>query len=55
MQCSILAKNSSQLKAAIRRIEQNYQMYRANMDKLNRVSNKFNGLKRAVEIVEATR
>ncbi len=54
MQCSILAKNSSQLKAAIRRIEENYPQYKANMEKLNRVSNKLNGLKHAVEIVETT-
>jgi UDP-N-acetylglucosamine--N-acetylmuramyl-(pentapeptide) pyrophosphoryl-undecaprenol N-acetylglucosamine transferase len=55
MQCSILAKNRRQLRDALRSIEQNYAAYKRNMERLNDASNKHDGLKRAVEIVEETR
>ncbi len=50
--CSILAKNKSQLADAVRAIEANQEKFKANVQRLNKVSNKLNGLNRAVEIVE---
>jgi UDP-N-acetylglucosamine--N-acetylmuramyl-(pentapeptide) pyrophosphoryl-undecaprenol N-acetylglucosamine transferase len=52
--CSLIAKNRHQLESALRSIEQNYDTYKHNMDRLNEASNKHNGVKRAVEIVEET-
>ncbi len=52
MQCSIVAKNKTQLAAAVRSIEDNYSKYKTNMQTLNRASNQYSGLTRAVEIIE---
>ena len=53
MYCSRIAKNKTQLKYAIREIEKNIEQFKASVKALNRVSNKVNGLNRAVEIIEA--
>jgi len=50
--CSIRAKNKAQLARAVREIEANREEFKANVKRLNEVSNRFNGLNRAVEIVE---
>jgi UDP:flavonoid glycosyltransferase YjiC (YdhE family) len=50
--CSILARNRTQLARAVREIETNREKFKANVKRLNLVSNRFNGLNRAVEIVE---
>jgi uncharacterized protein (TIGR00661 family) len=50
--CSIFAKNKAQLVDAVRAIEANQEKFKANVQRLNKVSNKLNGLNRAVEIVE---
>ncbi|MCW4018619.1 MAG: hypothetical protein NWF00_08095 [Candidatus Bathyarchaeota archaeon] len=52
LHCSIVAKNKNQLARAIREIEENRATFRANAEVLNEVSNKYDGLNRAVEIVE---
>jgi uncharacterized protein (TIGR00661 family) len=53
LHCALIAKNKSQLKVAIREIEENNAAFKSNVEALNRVSNKFNGLNRAVEIIES--
>jgi UDP:flavonoid glycosyltransferase YjiC (YdhE family) len=50
--CSIKVKNQKELIEAMQKIEQNSTNYKKNVLKLNKVSNKYNGLDRAVEIVE---
>jgi UDP:flavonoid glycosyltransferase YjiC (YdhE family) len=50
--CSILAKNKAQLARAVREIETNREKFKAKVKRLNEVSNRFNGLSRAIEIVE---
>ena len=52
MDCSRIAKTKTQLVRAVRDIEANQEEFKANMKTLNRVSNKYNGLNRAVEIIE---
>jgi uncharacterized protein (TIGR00661 family) len=50
--CSIKVKNQKELAEAMRQVEQELTSYKKNILKLNQFSNKFNGLNRAVEIVE---
>lgn len=52
MHCAVIAKNKTQLKLAIQEIKENRAVFKGNMEALNKVSNKLNGLKRAVEIIE---
>lgn len=52
LQCSIIAKNKDQLAGAIREIKAEHQDFKKNAQALNKFSNKFNGLNRAVEIIE---
>jgi UDP:flavonoid glycosyltransferase YjiC (YdhE family) len=51
--CSIIARNRQQVKTALRRIEAEMSQFRSNVERLNAVSNRQNGLKRAVEIIES--
>jgi uncharacterized protein (TIGR00661 family) len=53
--CSIVVKNRSQLLQAVREIETNYEKYQRRMEVLNGASNLYNGLNRAVEIIEELR
>jgi hypothetical protein len=48
----MIAKNKTQLSEAIQEIEANRELFKTSVEALNRVSNRFNGLKRAVEIIE---
>lgn len=50
--CSIIAKNKEQLRKAIREIEEGKDFYKSNVQLLNQYSNKFNGVEKAVEIIE---
>ncbi|HLE75968.1 MAG TPA: glycosyltransferase [Candidatus Bathyarchaeia archaeon] len=50
--CSILVKSSAGLRLAVQRIEEKKQFFKSNVEKLNRFSNNFKGLDRAVEIIE---
>jgi uncharacterized protein (TIGR00661 family) len=50
--CSILVKSSEQLRLAVQRIEEKKQVFKSKVETLNRFSNKFKGLDRAVEIIE---
>jgi uncharacterized protein (TIGR00661 family) len=52
LHCSIVAKNKNQLVHAVREIEGNRGLYKSSVEELNKFSNKFNGLNRAVEIIE---
>ena len=52
LHCSMIAKNKTQLSEAIQEIEANRELFKTSVEALNRVSNRFNGLKRAVEIIE---
>ncbi len=54
LHCSMVARNKEQLKSAIRMVEEQMVLFRSSMEKLNEFSNKFNGLERAVEIMEET-
>jgi UDP:flavonoid glycosyltransferase YjiC (YdhE family) len=54
LHCSIVARNKAQLKSAVREIEEKHQLFKSSVEALNRFSNKFNGLNRAVEIIENT-
>jgi UDP-N-acetylglucosamine--N-acetylmuramyl-(pentapeptide) pyrophosphoryl-undecaprenol N-acetylglucosamine transferase len=50
--CSISVKNQQELRAAIQKIEAQNQFFSRNLMALNMFSNRFNGLHRAVEIIE---
>jgi uncharacterized protein (TIGR00661 family) len=52
--CSISAKSKQELRAAFKEIEEEYPLFRKNVRSLNKISNRFNGLKRAVEIIESS-
>jgi uncharacterized protein (TIGR00661 family) len=52
MKCSIVVKNKRQLKKAIEKMENNLETYTHNAEKLSEFSGHFNGLNRAVEIIE---
>ena len=54
LHCSLVAKTTEQLKRALRTVEEQRQVFRSSVEKLNAFSNKFNGLKRAAEIIEET-
>ncbi len=54
MGCSMVATSKEQIKEALRRVEANLSQFRSNAEKLNAVSNRHNGLDRAVEIIEET-
>jgi hypothetical protein len=49
--CSILVKSSEQLRLAVQRIEEKKQFFKSKVEMLNRFSNNFKGLDRAVEII----
>lgn len=53
MNCSISVKNRKELQRAVEKMEKNLSAYSRNMRSLNRFSNKFKGLERAVDIVES--
>jgi UDP-N-acetylglucosamine--N-acetylmuramyl-(pentapeptide) pyrophosphoryl-undecaprenol N-acetylglucosamine transferase len=52
LHCSMVAKNKTQLAEAIREIEAKRELFKTSMEALNRFSNRFDGLRRAVEIIE---
>ena len=52
MHCSIVARSKEQVKEALRKVEAERSLFRSSAEKLNYTSNKYNGLKRAVEIIE---
>jgi UDP-N-acetylglucosamine--N-acetylmuramyl-(pentapeptide) pyrophosphoryl-undecaprenol N-acetylglucosamine transferase len=54
MNCSVVARSKEQLKLALRKVEEQRSLFRSSVEALNEVSNKHNGLERAVEIIEET-
>jgi hypothetical protein len=52
MKCCIVAKNKRQLQTAVAKMERELDTYTQNAEALSRFSGKFNGLDRAVEIIE---
>jgi UDP-N-acetylglucosamine--N-acetylmuramyl-(pentapeptide) pyrophosphoryl-undecaprenol N-acetylglucosamine transferase len=55
MHCSLIARNRTALERAIRKIQEDHAQVKANMESLNKFSNRFNGLTSAAEIIEATK
>ena len=53
LNCSISVKNTQELRAAVQKIEAESQRFRSNIMALNAFSSKFNGVDRAVEIIES--
>ncbi|MDR0373709.1 MAG: hypothetical protein LBI79_09235 [Nitrososphaerota archaeon] len=53
MKCSLLAKNRKQLQKAVEKMETMLNSYTQNAEALSRFSGRYNGLDRAVEIVES--
>jgi uncharacterized protein (TIGR00661 family) len=53
LNCSISVKNRNELKAAVQKIEAERPRFRRNIMALNAFSSKFNGVNRAVEIIES--
>jgi uncharacterized protein (TIGR00661 family) len=53
LNCSISVKNKQELSAAVQKIEAESQRFRRNIMALNAFSSKFNGVDRAVEIIES--
>jgi UDP-N-acetylglucosamine--N-acetylmuramyl-(pentapeptide) pyrophosphoryl-undecaprenol N-acetylglucosamine transferase len=54
LNCSVVARNKEQLKQALRKVEEKRHLFRSSVEALNEVSNKYNGLERATEIIEET-
>jgi UDP-N-acetylglucosamine--N-acetylmuramyl-(pentapeptide) pyrophosphoryl-undecaprenol N-acetylglucosamine transferase len=52
MNCSIVAKNKRQLQKAVAKMESELDTYTENVEALSEFSGRFNGLDRAVEIIE---
>ncbi len=52
MHCSIVARNKTQLMMALRSVEEQLSRFRSSVVKLNEVSNRYNGVERAAEIIE---
>jgi UDP:flavonoid glycosyltransferase YjiC (YdhE family) len=52
LNCSISVENESQLKSAIFEIQENREFYKKNVERIREYSSKFNGLARAVEVIE---
>ncbi len=52
LNCSISVSNKQELKAAVQKIEEKNECFKRSLRKLNAVSNKFQGLDHAVEIIE---
>jgi len=50
--CSLVAKNKIQVGRAIGDIKNEHSIFRGNVEKLNRFSNKFSGLDRTIEIID---
>jgi UDP-N-acetylglucosamine--N-acetylmuramyl-(pentapeptide) pyrophosphoryl-undecaprenol N-acetylglucosamine transferase len=53
LNCSISVKNKQELRDAVQEIEEKKEFFRRNVMALNTFSNRFNGLHRAVEIIES--
>jgi len=53
LNCSISVKNKQELRATVQEIEEKKEFFRRNVMALNTFSNRFNGLHRAVEIIES--
>lgn len=53
LKCSIYIENPKQLESAIREIEENRETYKRNVEKLSEYSRKFNGLERAIDVIES--
>lgn len=52
MNCSLVAKSEKELKMALRKIEEQRSLFKDSAETLSEVSNKYNGLDRAAEIIE---
>ncbi|MEM0216643.1 MAG: glycosyltransferase [Candidatus Bathyarchaeia archaeon] len=50
--CSLIAENKKQLKSAIKQIEDNYDSYKRNLERINRISRRFNGVERTIKVIK---
>jgi hypothetical protein len=50
--CAVLAKNTEQLRMAVKKVEVQKQLFKSKVEALNRFANRFKGLDRAVEVIE---
>ena len=50
--CAILAKNTEQLRLAVKKVEVQKQLFKSKVEALNRFAKRFKGLDRAVEVIE---
>ena len=50
--CAVLAKNTEQLRLAVKKVEVQKQLFKSKVEALNRFANRFKGLDRAVEVIE---
>lgn len=53
LKCSIYVENPKQLESAIMEIEENRETFKRNVEELSEYSSRFNGLKRAVDVIES--
>jgi uncharacterized protein (TIGR00661 family) len=53
LKCSIYVENPKLLRSAIMEIEENIEAYKRNVEKLGEYSRKFNGLERALDVIES--
>ncbi len=52
LECSIYVENPKQLRSAVKEIEENRETYKRSVEELNQYSRKFNGLERAINVIE---
>lgn len=50
--CSLIAENKEQLKSAIKKLEDNYDFYKRNLERINRISKKFNGVEKTIKTIK---
>jgi uncharacterized protein (TIGR00661 family) len=55
LNCSLIAKNKTQLEQAIKKMQEQLKQAQKSMDALNQFSNGFHGLERAAQIIEETK
>ncbi len=52
LNCALVAKNKEELKRAIQEIEREKEFFKSNLQRLNKYSNRFNGLEKTTKIIE---
>jgi len=55
LKCSVYVDKPEKLRSAIKEIEENLETYKRNVEELRRHSRRFNGLEKAVEVIESVK